>query len=80
VVTQCTEILASWGENISEPKGKPDGVTATEVIIAPIALYVWFIVGTGLLGVFIAISAVTIPLLIGGGIIYLIWQLLKKNR
>jgi len=80
IAAQCADILISWGEAIPEPKRKDECITATEVVLTPIAIWLWSIVGTALLGLFIAINAITIPIAIGGGIIYLVWQFIKKSK
>lgn len=76
---ECTEILRKWDEpEYVQPRD--NSLTATEIVAAPIALWLWGIIGTFLLGVVVSINAVTIPLLIGGAIIYGIYKLVKSNR
>ncbi|OMG56603.1 hypothetical protein BJN45_03030 [Azonexus hydrophilus] len=76
---ECTEILRKWDEPEYVPP-RDNSITATEVIVAPIALWLWGAIGTALLGVVMAINAVTIPLLIGGAIVYGLYKLFKSSR
>lgn len=76
---ECTEILRKWNEPEYAPT-KDNSITATEVIVAPIAVWLWGSIGTALLGIAMGINSVTIPLLIGGAAVFGLYKLLKSSR
>jgi len=76
---KCTDILRLWGEVELVPRPKADPWTMTEVSLSAFALIFWGVVGTFLAGVAVAITSVTLPLIIGGAIIYGIYRWFKSR-
>ena len=77
---ECNEILRRWGEPDLAAQQPKNSISLMEILLAPVALVLWSVIGITLLGLALSISAVTFPAILIGAVVLVIYKAFRARQ